>query len=143
MRYQGWLVTAVLFAWFAPRPANAATVRIENPKNLSVDSGQVDLLYAMTCQEIAERYHVGDYKKLQVPLTVVLGEADERYTIDHRTGAGTIYLREWDELHFVAAAVMIAFHHVLSADKFRAAVTRIVTRFDSINPQTVTSLRRH
>lgn len=120
--------------------ARAGQVTIVNPKHLPVQEAEVELLYTMVCQEIADTYHINDYKKLQVPLTLVLGD-DERYTIDHRTGAVTVYLIQWDERHFAAAAVMIAFHHVLSNDQFQLQVARAVARFNKVRPESVTALR--
>jgi hypothetical protein len=140
MHYRTWLLTAALLSLFASGPAFGAVVTIENPKGLPVDEGQVNLLYMMTCQEIAEAYHVRNYKDIQVPVTLVLGEDDERYVIDHLTGAGTVYLKQWVEQNFVAAAVMIAFHRVLSNERFK--VTKILVRFERVKPQTVTALRR-
>ena len=116
-------------------------VTIENPKSLPVDDGQVNLLYTMTCEEIADTYHVRNYKDLQVPLTLVLGEDDERYVIDHMTGAGTIYLKQWNEQNFVAAAVLIAFHRVLTKERFNLEVIKILTRFERVKPQTVMALK--
>jgi hypothetical protein len=75
-------------------------------------------------------------------MTLVLGGDDERYVIDHLTGAGTIYLKQWIEQNFVAAAVMIAFHRVLSDERFKSEVTKILMRFERVKPQSVTALRR-
>jgi len=135
------LTIVLLVACLGCRWAHAAEVTIDNPKLLPVSETEVELLYTMVCQEIADFYHVRNYRDLEVPVTLVLGERDERYLIDHRTGAGTIYLTEWNEQRFVASAVMIAFHHVLSNDKFKIAVTRILTRFEKVRPQTVTALK--
>lgn len=143
MQHRTWLfTTAVLVTVCTARPACGADVTIENPKGLPVDASQVNFLYTITCQEIAEVYHVRNYKDLQVSLTLVLGEDDERYVIDHLTGAGTVYLREWIEQNFVAAAVMIAFHRVLSNDGFNSEVAKILTRFAKVKPQTATALKR-
>ena len=94
----------------------AGEVTIENLKGLPVKQEEVSLLYTLVCQRVAESFHVKNYKDIEVPLTLVLGEERERYAIDHLTGAGTIYLQQWNETRFAAAAVMIAFHHVLTND---------------------------
>ena len=122
--------------------AYAAEVTIDNPKHLPVKEAEVELLYTIVCQEIAETYHVRDYRNLQVPVILVLGADDERYTIDHPTERVTIYLREWNEQRFAAAAVMVAFYRVLSTDQFRLEVTKILARFESVIPQPVAALRR-
>ena len=122
--------------------AYAAEVTIDNPKHLPVKEAEVELLYTIVCQQIAETYHVRDYRELQEPVLLVLGAEDERYTIDHSPLHVTIYLREWNEARFAAAAVMVAFYRVLSTDQFKLEVTRILTRFESIKPQPVSALRR-
>jgi hypothetical protein len=137
-----WLLRVTFLSFIASGPTFGGAVTIENPKSLPVNVGQVNVLYTMTCQEVAEAYHIPNYQDLEVPLTLVLGEDDERYVVDHLTGAGTVYLRHWTEQNFVAAAVMIAFHRVLSADRFNLEVARILTRFERIKPQSVTTLRR-
>lgn len=98
--------------------AQAAEGMIENPKNLPVNPEQFSLLDTMICQEMAGAYHIGDYKKLEFPLTAVLREEHERYTIDHSIGTATIYLQKWDETSFASAATMLAFHRVLSIEQF-------------------------
>jgi len=122
--------------------ALGAQLTIENPKNLPVDETQVQLLYTMICQEVAEAFHVDNYKNLQYPPTLVLGEEYERYLIDHKTGAGTIYLEKWDEAHFAAPAAMLALHHVLSDEQFRAVVMKSLKRFSNTRPITVADAKR-
>jgi hypothetical protein len=119
----------------------AAQVTFENPKKLPVKEDEVSLLYTIVCQQVAQDFHVRDYKILEVPLTLVLGEDRERYLIDHTTGAGTIYLQQWDESHFASAAVMIAFHHVLTSNQFREEVKTVLTRFSKVAPETVSAAR--
>ena len=136
-----WLLRVTFLSFIASGPTFGGAVTIQNPKSLPVNAGQVNILYTMTCQEIAEAYHIPNYQELEVPLTLVLGENAERYVIDHLTGAGTVFLKQWTEQNFVAAAVMIAFHRVLSNDQFNLEVARILTRFERIKPETVTALR--
>jgi hypothetical protein len=106
-----------------------------------VKDEEVNLLYTMVCEQVAQDFHVRNYKNLEVPLTLVLGEEAERYVIDHLTGAGTIYLRQWDETYFAGAAVMIAFHRVLTNGQFQAEVKKVLTRFSKIAPETLTAAR--
>jgi hypothetical protein len=119
----------------------AAQVAIENPQKVKVKEVEVNLLYTMVCQQVARDFHVHNYKNLEAPLTLVLGEDRERYVIDHLTGAGTIYLQQWDEAHFASAAVMIAFHHVLTNDQFRVEVKNVLTRFSKTVPETLSAAR--
>lgn len=106
----------------------AAQVTMENPKKLPVKEEEVTLLYTMVCRQVAQDFHVPNYKNLESPLTLMLGEDRERYVID-LLGAGTIYLLQWDDAHFASAAVRITFHHVLSNGQFQEEVKNVLTRF--------------
>jgi hypothetical protein len=131
------LFTAVLLALAGCGWARGGQVTIENPKNLPIDAARVNLLYIMVCQEVAETFHIRDYKRLEYPLTLVLGEERERYVIDHSTGEGTIYLQQWDESRFTGSAVMVAFHQALSTEQFRLLVAKTLKRFWNASPVTV------
>ena len=135
------LTSFLCFALFGAGSLRAGEVTIENPKGLPVKQEEVSLLYTLVCQQVAESFHVKNYKDIEVPLTLVLGEERERYLIDHLTGAVTIYLQQWNETRFAAAAVMIAFHHVLTNDQFQVVVTKALKRFSKIAPETVTTLK--
>jgi len=131
----------LLLAFLGCGWVRAAQVTIENPKRLPVKEEEVNLLYTIVCQQVAQDFHVRNYKNLESPLTLVLGEDRERYVIDHLTGAGTIYLHQWDEVHFASAAIMIAFHHVLSNDQFQEEGKNVLRRFSKIVPETISAAR--
>ena len=116
-----------------------AQVTIENPKNLPVNEERVNLLYTMICQEMAKTYHIRDYKKLEYPLTLVLGEEYERYSIEVSTGS--IYLQKWDETRFASGATLLAFHRVLSEEQFRIVAMKALKRFRNTRPVTVSEAR--
>ena len=128
-------------ALFLSGLAQGAQVTIESPKNLSVEDWQVKLLYTLICQDVADTLHVQDFTKLEYPLTLVLGKR-ERYLIDHRTGAATIYLETWDEAHFAAAAAMLALHHVLSDEQFRAVVMKSLKRYSNTRLVTIAEAKK-
>src|SRR6266481_683229 len=130
----------LLLAFLCCGWVQAAQVTIENPKKLPVQEEEVNLLYTIVCRQVAQDFHVPNYKNLESPLTLVLGEDRERYVIDH-LGAGTIYLLQWDEAHFASAAVRITFHHVLSSGQFQEEVKNVLTRFSKIVPETISAAR--
>ena len=49
---------------------------------------EVGTLYRTACQQVAQT-RIQNYKRLDFPLALVLGEAQERYAIDRRTGSAT------------------------------------------------------
>lgn len=135
-------LSAALLTLLGCSQAWAAEVNIENPKNLPVREEQVTLLYTMICQEVAKTYHIHDYRKLERPLTLVLGEDRERYSIDSE-GMGTIYLRKWDEKSFAACAAKLAVHNVLSSEQFTLVVLKTLERYRNIKPVTVSEARTY
>jgi hypothetical protein len=141
IRMSARILTILCFALFGVGTMRAGKVTIENPKGLTVKQEEVSLLYTLVCQQVAESFHVKNYKDIEVPLTLVLGEERERYLIDHLTRGGIIYLQQWSESHFAAAAVMIAFHHVLSSDQFQVVAAKALKRFSKIAPETLTTAR--
>jgi hypothetical protein len=56
---------------------------------------EVNLLYTMVCEQVAQDFHVRNRKNLEVPLTLVLGEERERDAIDHLTKEATFWLQHW------------------------------------------------
>jgi hypothetical protein len=134
-----WYTSMLLFCLFGCSIARAQ-VTIENPKNLSVDEKRVNLLFNMACQEIAHLFHVHDERQLEAPLTLILGQDDEQYVIDSRTQ--TIYLKEWNEPHFVGSVVRLAIQRLLSTEQFRKVVNRTLERYSDASPITVTEARK-
>jgi hypothetical protein len=135
------LYTIVLLLCLFGCDITRAQVTIENPRNLPVDETRVNLLYTMASEEVARMFHVHDPKQLRPPLKLILGQGEELYTIDSRTG--TIYLKDWNEAHFVGSVVMLAVHHLLSGEQFRVLVDRTLKRFSDVNPITVAEAKKH
>lgn len=135
-------LSAALLTLLGCGQAWGAEVTIENPKNLPVREEQVTLLYSMICQELAKTYHIRNYRKLERPLTLVLGEDRERYSIDS-AGTGTIYLRKWDEKSFAACAAKLAVHNVLSTEQFTVVVLKTLERYRNTRPITFSEARTY
>lgn len=135
-------LSAALLTLLGCSQASGTQVTIENPKNLPVREEQVTLLYTMICQEVAKTYHIRDYRRLERPLTLVLGEDRERYSIDSG-GTGTIYLRKWDEQSFAACAAKLAVHNVLSSEQFTVVVLKTLGRYRNTRPISVSEARTY
>lgn len=135
-------LSAAVLTFLGCGQAWPAEVTIENPKNLPVREEQVTLLYNMICQEVAKTYHIHDYRKLERPLTLVLGEDRERYASDAE-GIGTIYLRKWDEARFAACAAKLAVNGVLSHEQFSVVVLKTLQRYRNVKPITASEARTY
>jgi len=135
-------LSAALLTLLGCGQARGGQVTIQNPKNLPVREEQVTLLYSMICQEVAKTYHIHDYRKLERPLTLVLGEDHERYAVDSE-GMGTIYLHKWDEKSFAACAAKLAVHNVLSIEQFTVVVLKTLERYRNARPITVSEARSY
>ncbi len=122
--------------------ARAVTVTIENPGNLPVSQEQVSALYTIVCQEVAKGLHIHDFREIETPLTLILGEEPERYTSDNVTGKAAIYLKEWDESRFAISAAMILYHQRLSSSRqFRVVIIKTLGRFRTMRPITLSEVK--
>ena len=62
------LASFIFLALFAAGSLRAGELTIENPKGLPVKQEEVSLLYTLVCQEVAESFHLKNYKDVEVPL---------------------------------------------------------------------------
>jgi hypothetical protein len=138
MRWSICLSVVLAMGSFGVR-AQETQIRIENPNHDRVREEEVATLYRIACQQVAKASHIQNYKQLEYPLTLVLGAAQERYVIDRATGSGTIYLLNWDETHFISAAVRIALYHVTW---FESVVAQTLQRFRNSHPISISDLRK-
>ena len=83
-----------------------AQVTIQNPQHLEIPEHRVQILHNIVCRVVAEEFHIQE-SKVQGPVTVVLGEQQERTVADEFSGVYTIYLEHWDERTFASSDVRL------------------------------------
>src|SRR5215470_20204827 len=96
----------IIFAIAAPCAVSQLT--IENPRHVDIPEAQARILLQMSFQAVAKELRPGQKTNSEFPLRLVIGQEDERYGLDAKTGVPTLFLRQWDPVKFATAAVRFA-----------------------------------
>jgi len=131
-------VTAVIFALVSPYALSQLT--IENPKQQDVPEAQARVLLQMSVQAVAKELRPA-HTNAEFPLRLVIGQEDERFGVDEKTGVPTLFLRHWDPMKFTTAAVMFAIQKSLRPERQQQMVLEIVRRSKNIAPISAAQLR--
>ena len=113
---------------------------IVNPNQLDIPDERARVLLRTTCRLVAEEFHQKP-KHVKITMTLVLGDPDERYSINKK-GQLTMYLVRWNEGKFVNGAIISAIQWMASLQMRNQMLTEIVRRTDQIVPVSANQLRR-
>ena len=113
---------------------------IVNPNQLDIPDERARVLLRTTCQLVAEEFHQKP-KHVEITMTLVLGDPDERYSINKK-GQLTMYLGRWNEGKFVNGVITSAIQWMASLPMRNQMLTEIVRRTDQIVPVSANRLRR-
>ena len=119
-----------------------AQLTIENPKHLEVPELEAQTLFLNINRVVEKEFpsHESPENKLHVRL--VLGESQERFTIDNSSGDGTVYLERWDTGKFATSTMRLALQHLLPPDRQKRLLEDVVRRTREIAPVPVAQLRK-
>jgi len=106
-----------------------AQVKIQS-NGADVPEEKVSALYNATFHVVAQEFHLQDSSDLRFPVTLVLGDRNERVLGDEVSKVYVIYMNEWNEAKFALAASRIALQHLVSEDRKNRIVSDIVRRAD-------------
>ncbi|HEY7095367.1 MAG TPA: hypothetical protein VH437_01475 [Terriglobales bacterium] len=120
--------------------AGWAQVRIQS-NGVNVPEEKVTALYNATFHVVAQEFHLQDSSDLRFPVTLVLGEQNERVLGDEVGKVYVIYMNDWNEAKFALAASRIALQHLVSEERKNRMVSDIVRRADRITPVSAQALR--
>ena len=133
------LTSAVLFL---SSVAVQSQVSIVNPNHLKFPAGRPDAIYHSGLRVVAETFQVDDASELAIPLTLILGEQDERYVEDEDQKIDAIYLTSWNEKKFAISVMRLALGHLVDRDCRNQLVGEILSRSDAIAPVSVSSSKQ-
>lgn len=122
------------------REGNADMLTIVNPNQLDIPDERARVLLRTTCRLVAEEFHQKP-KHVEITMTLVLGDPDERYSIS-KNGQLTMYLVRWNEGKFVNGVITSAIQWMASLQMRNQMLTEIVRRTDLIVPVSANQLRR-
>lgn len=135
MRKIEFIFAVLCWAAFVTLVSTVALAQVTIQSNgTSVPEEKVNVLYQTTFRVVAQELHVRDVDDLRFPVTLVLGDANERVVGDEVLKVYTIYMERWDEAKFALAASRIAVQHLVSEERKRKIVSEILRRSTQIAP---------
>lgn len=129
----------IIFALATPCAFSQLT--IENPRHVEIPEAQARVLYQMSFQAVAKELRPGQKTNAEFPLHLVIGQEEERFGLDARTGAATLFLREWDAVKFTTAAVRFAIQMSVQPQREEAMISEIVRHSQAVAPVSTAQLR--
>jgi hypothetical protein len=99
-----------------------------------VPDEKVNILYQTTFRVVAQEFRLRDSSDLRFPVTLVLGDPNERVLGDELNKVYVIYMERWDEAKFALAASRIAVQHLVSEERKNRIVHEILRRSNQIAP---------
>jgi len=136
-------VYVAVLATFLQCIAESAAAQVTVIKNgIAVPEDRVELIYGATCRVVAEEFHLANDAALQFPITLILGDANERVLGDELNETYFIYMERWNEPLFAASTSRLALQHLLTRERKTKIVAEILRRANRNAPVSYEGLRR-
>lgn len=114
---------------------------IENPRQLDVPEPQARILLQMSVEAVAKELRPAQKSNAVFPLRLVIGQQDERFGVDEKTGVPTLFLRQWDPVKFTTAAVKFAIQKSVRPERQEQIILEVMRRSKGIAPVSAAQLR--
>jgi hypothetical protein len=139
MRRQNEMVflLGVLLALLAS-PASAQVTIVKN--GVTVPEEKAQILFNMTCRVVAEEFHLPEPTAARFPVTLVLGDSNERVLGDELNQTYFIYMNRWDDVQFTTSASRLALQHLISKERKAKLVVEILQRAERVAPVSARAL---
>ena len=124
---------AILSVALSASAVGKAQVTVQK-NGVDVPEAKVNILYNTTFRVVAREFHLPDASTLHFPVTLVLGEPNERVSGDELNKVYVIYMESWDDAKFALAASRIAMQQLISEARKTRIVNEIVWRANQIVP---------
>jgi hypothetical protein len=124
---------AILSVALSASAVGKAQVTVQK-NGVDVPEAKVNILYNTTFRVVAREFHLPDSSTLHFPVTLVLGEPNERVSGDELNKVYVIYMESWDDAKFALAASRIAMQQLISEARKTRIVNEIVWRANQIVP---------
>lgn len=132
---------AATFIFALATPCAFSQPTIENPRHVDIPEAQARVLYQMSFQAVAKELRPGQKTNAEFPLRLVIGQEEERFGLDARTGVATLFLREWDAVKFTTAAVRFAIQRSVRPEREEAMISEILHHSQAVAPVSTAQLR--
>jgi len=102
-------------------------ITVKNPSHPEYLQQGVQLLHQVICQVIAEELHLRR-TRADLPLTLVLGEPQERIGVGEDGMPSKIYLHRWDEAAFAIADMQFVIERAVLRDHWQHMTNEVLRR---------------
>ena len=113
-------------------PGSAQVVIVKN--GVSVPEEKVQILFNITCRVVAEEFRLPEKSAARFPVTLVMGDPNERVLGDELNQVYFIYLNRWDDVQFATSASRLALQHMISKERKAKLVGDILQRAERVAP---------
>jgi hypothetical protein len=110
-----------------------AQVTILN-NGVAVPEKDVNLLFRTSCRVMTEEFHLDSACGVDFPVTLVLGDQNERVSGDELKQEYFIYMNQWNEAQFATSASRLILQHMVSRDRKTRIVAEILRRVNRMAP---------
>ena len=132
---------AVVAIFALANPFAFSQLTIENPRQQDVPEAEARILLQMSLQAAAKELRPAQKTNVEFPMLLVIGQEDERFGLDGKTGVPTLFLQQWDPLKFTTAAVKFAIQESIRPERQEQMVLEIVRRSKAVAPVSAAQLR--
>jgi len=107
---------------------------------VDIHDEKVSLLFIAACHVVAEEFRLSRPSDALFPVTLVLGDPNERVIGDELHQVYFIYMNRWDEAQFATSASRLAMQHMVSEERKTKMVTEILRRANRVGAVSVDEL---
>ena len=125
-------LTAVVFTSLAVSAGNAQ-LKVENPQHLKFEADRAQVLHRIICHVVANELRMRE-SKTEFPVTLVLGDPQERIRVDEDGIPRTVYLSSWDEAHFAISDMQLVTQRAVILDHWQRMMNEVVRRWKQVAP---------
>jgi hypothetical protein len=101
---------------------------------VAVPEEDVHLLFRTSCRVMTEEFHLDNACGVDFPVTLVLGDQNERVSGDELKQEYFIYMNQWTEAQFATSASRLILQHMVSRDRKTRIVAEILRRMNRMAP---------
>lgn len=113
---------------------------IESPRQSDVPEEQARILLQMSIQAVAKELRPAQKTNVEFPMRLVIGQEEERFGLDEKTGVPTLFLRQWNPVKFTTAAVKFAIQKSIRPERQEQITLEIVRRSKAVAPVSAAQL---
>jgi len=100
----------------------------------AVPEEDVQLVFRTSCRVMTEEFHLDNACDGDFPITLILGDRNERVSGDELKQEYFIYMNQWNEAQFATSASRLILQHMVSRDRKTRIVAEILRRVNRMAP---------